>query len=141
MTITARSRRSTVTGVEVPRHSPLASRLAPLEVAREQDRGRARVIGAGPGELGREALVERLDGDVDVRAQLGEELLGLARLLADVARERQRQADDDPLRLLVADEPTSRSRPAPLPARSTTSSGRATVPVGSETATPVRADP
>ena len=58
-----------------------------------------------------------------------------------LAAQRQRQADDDPLGPLRRDELGQPRRPASEAARSTTPSGRASVPVGSETATPVRAEP
>ena len=70
-------------------------------------RGRAGVLGRGAaagGERGREALVPGLDRDADGGAQLLDEGLGLARLLAAGAAQGQRQADDDALRLLGADE-------------------------------------
>ena len=108
--------------------------------------GGERVLGRGAGrllcEVGREALVEELDRDVDDGAQRLDEALGLGDLLAARPAQRQRQADDDAL-----DGPprcTSRASsasPLSVPARSTTPSGRASVPVGSETATPVRAEP
>ena len=66
---------------------------------------------------------------------------GLQRLRAALAAQRQREPDDDALGLLLPDEPASRASPASVAARSTTVSGRASIPVGSETATPVRAAP
>src|SRR5919109_1088334 len=56
------------------------------------------------GEIGREALVEALDGDVERGAQRLDEAFGLGGLVAALAAHRQRQADDDPLRALRADE-------------------------------------
>ena len=76
---------------------------APLEAASTKEvlRRRARPPASVPerllSEVGREALVEELDGDVERRAQRFDEALGLARLLAVLAAQRQRQADDDPL--------------------------------------------
>ena len=108
--------------------------------------GRARVLGrtgrrAGRRELGREALVERLDGDADGGAKRDHERRGLLRLGAVLATQRQRQADHDPLCFLLRHQLRESANPASLAARSTTVSGRASVPVASETATPVRADP
>src|SRR5579872_419449 len=57
------------------------------------------------GQVGREALVEEQDGHVDRRAQEIREALRRACLLAALAAERQRQADDHLLRLLLADDP------------------------------------
>jgi hypothetical protein len=62
------------------------------------------LVASGPGERRREPLVEALDGDVEDSLQRLDESLGLLRLLAPLAPERQRQADDDSLRLLRADE-------------------------------------
>ena len=57
-------------------------------------------------------------------------------------RKRQRQPDDDALGLVLTHERRDASRArASLAARATTPSGRAIVPVASETATPVRAAP
>src|ERR671924_196581 len=56
------------------------------------------------GEIGREALVEALDGDVERGAQRLDEAFGLGGLVAALAAHRQRQADDDPLRALCADD-------------------------------------
>ena len=103
-------------------------------------RGGAGVVAAG--EHRGEPLVVGLDRDLDRGAQRLDERRRLARLVAVLAAQRQRQADDDRLGLLARGSPaSSRSKPAGVPTRSTTPTGRATVPVGSETATPVRADP
>ena len=58
-----------------------------------------------------------------------------------VTLERERQTDDDPLGSLGRDELGDPTQPGSLAARSTTVSGRASVPVASEMATPVRAAP
>ena len=58
-----------------------------------------------------------------------------------LAAQRQRQPDDDQLGLVLGDEAAIRASPALVAARSTTPTGRASVPVASETATPVRAAP
>src|SRR5207248_1403225 len=71
--------------------------------------GRARLCPSG--ERGREALVEAHDGDVDRVAQRLDEPLRLARLLAVLAAQRQRQPDDDSLRLLGPDELEQPSEP------------------------------
>ncbi len=65
----------------------------------------------------------------------------LLRLSPVLTTQRHRKADDDPLDLLRSGQLETRARPGPDDARSTTSSGLAIVPVGSETATPVRAEP
>ena len=70
-----------------------------------------------------------------------EEPLGLADLRAALAAQRQRQPDDDPLASSSRTSSASRASPASDDARWTTQRGRASVPVGSETATPVRAAP
>ncbi len=83
----------------------LRARRGPLEPAGQEMRRRDRVLGRGSGgllrEVGREALVEQLDGDVHGRAQRVDEALRLGRLLATLAAQRQRQADDDPFRLFL----------------------------------------
>src|SRR5438132_189603 len=81
-------------------------------------RGGARVLGrGGPGilrrEIGREPLVERLDGNVDRRAQRLYEPLRLLRLLAAAAGQRERQADDDPPRALLLDQLAKAREPRP----------------------------
>ena len=118
----------------------------PLEIARKEMRRRERVLGRRAGgllrEVGREALVEELDGDVDGAAQRVDEALGLGRLLA--ARRRAASAGGRRRSRSASSSRTSRASsasPLSLAARSTTQSGRASVPVGSETATPVRAEP
>ena len=70
-----------------------------------------------------------------------DELLGLPACAPCSPAQRERQPDDDALGLVLADELGDRLEPRLAPGRSTTPSGRATVPVGSETATPVRAEP
>lgn len=52
------------------------------------------------GEIGREPLVEALDGNGGRGAQRFHKLRRLARLLAVLSPHRQRQADDDSLRIL-----------------------------------------
>ena len=72
-------------------------------------RRRARVFrgrrGALLRQIGREALVEEHDGDVDGRAQRLGEPLGRARLLPALAAQGQRMTDDHLLDLLLAGEP------------------------------------
>jgi hypothetical protein len=63
-------------------------------------------------EIGRETLVEQLDGDVDDTAERVDEALGLVGLLAVRAAHRQRQADDDALDVLLAHEPRQLGEPA-----------------------------
>ena len=92
-------------------------------------------------ECSREALVERLDGDVEARLERGHERRRLLHLCARLAAQGQRQADDDALGALRRDELGEALSPAGLAARSTTPTGRASVPVASDTATPVRAEP
>ena len=104
-------------------------------------RGAGVVAVARPREDGGEALVVRLDGDVEQRSELLDEGRGLVGLCPVLAAQGQREADDDALGLLLADELAETGEPGSVAARSTVQSGRATVPVGSETATPVRADP
>ena len=97
-----------------------------LQPALEEMRGRERVLGRATarllGERRREPLVLGLDRDVEAAAQRIDERLRLARLLAVLAAQRQRQADDDELRLVLGDElgeaveprlasPRSRRRP------------------------------
>ena len=76
---------------------------------------RESVLGGGAGsllrEVGREALVVELDGDVDGAAQLLDEALGLGRLLPALPTQGQRKADDDALDLLLACEPFQLSEP------------------------------
>ena len=105
------------------------------------ERPRAPGRRAGGRQRSREPLVERLDRHVDRSSQGVDEPRRLVGLLAVLAAQRQRQPDDDQLRLLGRDEPRELAQPASLAARSTTTSGRASVPVASETATPVRAAP
>src|SRR5258705_2097224 len=57
--------------------------------------GGTRVVAAG--ETGREPLVVGLDGGLDAGAQAVDECVGLARLLAVLAAQGQRHADDDEL--------------------------------------------
>ena len=63
-----------------------------------------RVTAADRGERGREPFVERVDGDVDDLAERFEKPLGLSDLRAALSAERQREPDDDTLRLLVTDK-------------------------------------
>ena len=115
------------------------------QVALEQVRRGARIlVGAAAlarGERGREALVVRLDGNVDDVAERIDERLRLERLRAALAAQRQRQPDDDALDLVLTHERRDLGEPVADAARATTPSGRAIVPVASETATPVRAAP
>ena len=108
--------------------------------------GRARVLVRSATvalrERRREALVVRLDRDVHCGAQGLHEHVRLDRLRAVLAAQRQRQADDDALDLVLDARATAARRARPrVAARATTPSGRAIVPVASETATPVRAAP
>ena len=78
--------------------------------------GRAGICWMAPaatlfGEVGREALVEALDRDIDRVSQERDERLGLARLLSMHAAERERQADDDELCLVLAHERRKASKP------------------------------
>ena len=90
-----------------PAAGPAAAGLRPgarpCEVARQQMCGGAgilvrRGIRHVLREVRREALVERDDRDAGCRCERLDERLCLARLLASLAAQRQRQADDDPLR-------------------------------------------
>ena len=66
----------------------------------------------------------------------------LDRLRTVLAAQRQRQPDDDALDLVLEHERPQLGEPVlASPPASTTPSGRAIVPVASETATPVRAAP
>src|SRR5206468_11274602 len=101
----ARSARQACAGRPDRESGPSALAAPPLEVAREEVRGGARVRAlTGAGEPGREALVERLHGHVDGLPKQTDEAFRLGRLLAAGAAQRQGQTDDDPLRGLVADE-------------------------------------
>ena len=104
-------------------------------------RGGTGVVAAPACEDGGEALVERLDGDVDGGAEPATKRSVSLGLLATLAAQRQRQPDDDPFGRLLARRVAQAGEPGVVAARSTVQSGRATVPVGSETATPVRAEP
>src|SRR5439155_10710890 len=79
-------------------------------------RRRPCILGRGrrclSGEVGREALVERLDGNVQPRAQRRDERLRLERLIATLALQGQRQPDDYALSLFGSNE-----RGQPLEAR------------------------
>ena len=88
-------------------------------------------VAVGAGERRREPLVERLDRDAHDGAERLEEALRLLRL------------GPTPMRSGSSERTSSarRASPGSVPTRSTTQSGRASVPVGSETATPVRAAP
>ncbi len=70
--------------------------------------GRTRILGRRPGaprrKGGREALVVRLDGDVESLTQLAHELLGLECLASALPPKGQRQSDDDSLDVLLADD-------------------------------------
>ena len=91
---------------------------------------------------GREPLVLCLHRNLEPRAERLHERFGLARLRAALAAQRQREPDDDQLGLVLGhqrDDPGP--GPASLAARSTIPTGRASVPVASDTATPVRAAP
>ena len=88
-----------------------------------------------------EPLVVGLDRRADRRAQPLDERLRLARLLAVLAAQGQRHADDDELRLLRGDHGQQLCEPGVGGGTLDVVTGRATVPVGSETATPVRAEP
>ena len=80
-------------------------------------------------------------GTVDELAQRGHEQLRLGRLLAVLAAQRQRQADDDALRLVLADEARDLGEAGLGRRLADDADGRASVPLASETATPVRAAP
>ena len=60
--------------------------------------------GAGRSERGREALVERLDGDRDDGAKGLDETRRLLGLRAVLAAQRQRQPDNDALGALLLDQ-------------------------------------
>src|SRR5579862_8524669 len=90
------------------RRQALRARRGPLEPAGKEMRRCDRVLGRRAGcllrEVGREALVEQLDGDGDdVTKRLGE-ALRLGGLLSALAAQGEREADDDPLGVLVGDE-------------------------------------
>ena len=110
--------------------------------ARESSRRRRRRPACG--DARREALVVELDrARRSARCEaLGERARGARSGPSRAPRERQRQADDDALGLR-ARRPRARTRASPLrvSGRRTGSSGVASVPVGSETATPQRAAP
>ena len=94
--------------------------------------GRERVLGRGAGgllrQVGRGALVEQLDGDVDGAApRVPRRVSGRPTTMRSTSSSRMSRA--------------SSVRPVSPAAPSTTPIGRASVPVGSETATPVRAEP
>ena len=92
-------------------------------------------------ERGREPLVVRLDRHADDGAQSLDERVGLESLCTALAAQRHRHPDDDAIGLVLEDEVAHLRQSVSLAARSTTPSGRAIVPVASETATPVRAEP
>ena len=133
------------------RHAAVAARATRLtsgsaiEPALEQVGRRDGVLGRLAAgllrERRREALVGRLDRHLHDRAKRGDEQLGLVGLLAVLAAQRERQADDDALRLVLADEPRDLREAGLVAAFRTTQTGRARVPLASETATPVRAEP
>src|SRR5438105_4040744 len=79
---------------------------------------RERILGRGAGrllrEVRREALVEQFDRDVEDATERLDEPLRLGGLLAARAAQRQRQADDDALDLLLAREPRQLRKPAVL---------------------------
>ena len=118
----------------------------PREVAREEMRGRARILGGFRRrllrEIGREALVEEDDRHLEALAQRRRELLGDR---APAGRARRASVSGCPTTTCSgcssATRRSSSARPSSDAARSTTHSGRAITPVGSETATPVRALP
>ena len=78
-------------------------------------RRRDRVLGGAAAEAlrerRREALVGRLHRDGEHRPQLLDECGRLGGLLAVLAAQRQRQADDDDLRLVLGDEPRDLREP------------------------------
>ena len=75
------------------------------------------------------------------RAEARGELLRLARLRGVLTRERERQADDDPLDLTLGHERRQRLKPAAGAGRWIVSIGVTIVPVGSASAQPQRALP
>ncbi len=79
-----------------------------MQPALQQVRCRDRVLlGTGRGGAGksrREPLVVGLDVDVEPLPQMLDEAVGLAGLLAALAAERERHADDDGVRLVLGDE-------------------------------------
>src|SRR5439155_3340873 len=90
-----------------------AARSAPaptlaLEVGRQEVCGGAGILRRTGrclrGEAGGEPLVEALDRHVDRLAQRLDEPFGLTRLGAVLAPKRQRESDDDAVRLLGPDE-------------------------------------
>src|SRR5206468_3841085 len=96
-----------------------------LEIAGQEMRRRPCILGRGrrclSREVGREALVERLDRNVQPRAQRRDERLRLERLVTALALQGQRQPDDHALSLFGSNErglpPASASvaRPPPPP--------------------------
>ncbi len=104
------------------------------------------VLGRGAGgllrEVGREALVIELDGNVDCAAQRRRRSVSVSAACSPRA---PRSVSGRPTTTRsTSSSRTSRASsasPLSVEARSTTPSGRASVPVGSETATPVRAEP
>ena len=135
------------TSAAAPAAAGLRRRAArPCQVAGEQMCGSARILGRVGRrlfrEVGREALVEGHDRDVDT-SRAAPRRSAPSRAPAPRARRAASTAGPTTTRSACC-SPTraaSRASPSPLPARSTTQSGRAIVPVGSETATPVRARP
>ena len=88
-----------------------------------------------------EALVERLDRDGDGGAQALDETLRLGCLGAHLAAERQGQADDDAVDLLVAREGGEACETVVRGHALDDGERACDGSVGSETATPVRASP
>jgi len=95
----------------------------------------------GAGERGGEAFVERLDRNVHRTAQLFDEPVRLSAW----APTSPRSVKGSPTTIRSASSsrtrPRRRANPSSDAAPSIVQSGRAIVPVGSETATPVRAEP
>ena len=99
--------------------------------------GARAAAGARLGERGGESLVVGLHGYVDQSRDLVGEAPGDLRLLALLAVQRDREADDDELGLVLGDELGDGLGSG----GSITRSGRTSVPLGSEIAQPQRAVP
>ena len=92
-------------------------------------------------QRGRESFVGGLNGDIDDRPQGGHEPLRLGGLLAVLTAERQREPDHDELCPVLGDEACDLGEAGVGGCLPDDADGPAMVPLVSETATPVRAEP